>query len=177
MLKLVLLPCVRRRLCCPLDGSQRADNLCFGRSCAESALAPSGLNAANGESAQSSRLELGGPASCPHFLSACAHRLCKADTTWAGRTQPAQLWPPSCAAVSAAPAVSAGRCVRTAAAALMRTQLRLRRCTMHCAAAAAAQLCRPQSGAISKGTTTYAIVHCLNIFSAIYKFQKNPGRS
>ena len=173
MLKLVLLPCVRRRLCCPLDGSQRADNLCFGRSCAESALAPSGLNASNGESAQSSRLELGGPASCPHFLSACAHRLCKADTSQAGRTQPAQLWPPSCAAVSA-PAVSAGRCVRTAAAALMRTQLR--RYIMHCAAAAA-KICRPQSGAISKGTTTYAIVHCLNIFSAIYKFQKNPGRS
>ena len=171
---MVLLPCVRRRLCCPLDGSQRADNLCFGRSCAESALAPSGLNASNGESAQSSRLELGGPASCPHFLSACAHRLCKADTSQAGRTQPAQLWPPSCAAVSTAPAVSAaGRCVRTAAAALMRTQLR--RCTMHCAAAA--QICRPQSGAISKGTTTYAIVHCFIIFSAIYKFQKNPGRS
>ena len=146
--------------------------MCFGRSCAESALAPSGLNASNGESAQSSRLELGGPASCPHFSSACAHRLCKADTTQAGRTQPAQLWPPSCAAVSA-PAVSAGRCVRTAAAALMRTQLRLRRCTMHCAAAAAAQLCRPQSGAISKGTTTYAVVHCLNnIASVIYKSQK-----
>ena len=170
MLKLVLLPCVRRRLCCPLAGSQRADNLCFGRSCAESALASSGLNVSNGESAQSSRLELGGPASCPHFSSACAHRLCKADTSQAGRTQPAQLWPPSCAAVSA-PAVSAGRCVRTAAAALMRTQLRLRRCTMHCAAAAAAQLCRPQSGAISKGTTTYAIVHCLNIISALTSHQ------
>ena len=64
------------------------------------------------------------------------------------------------------------RCVRTAAAALMRTQLRLRRCTMHCAAAAAAQLCRPQSGAISKGTTTYAIVHCLNIISAFTSPQK-----
>ena len=145
--------------------------MCFGRSCAESALAPSGLNASNGELAQSSRLELGGPASCPHFLSACAHRLCKADTSQAGRTQPAQLWPPSCAALSA-PAVSAGRCVRTAAAALMRTQLRLRRCTMHCAAAAAAQICRPQSGAISKGTTTYAVVHCLNIANVIYKSQK-----
>ena len=175
MLKLFLFPCVRRRLCCPLDGSQRADNLCFGRSCAESALAPSGLNASNGESAQSSRLELGGPASCPHFLSACAHRLCKADTTQAGRTQPAQLWPPSCAAVSAPAVSAAGRCVRTAAAALMRTQLRLRRCTMHCAAAA--QICRPQSGAISKGTTTYAIVHCLNITSVIQLPKEIPGRS
>ena len=74
-------------------------------------------------------------------------------------------------------AVSAGRCVRTAAAALMRTQLRLRRCTMHCAAAAAAQLCRPQSGAISKGTTTYAIVHCLNITSVIQLPKEIPGRS
>ena len=171
MLKIFLLPCVRRRLCCPLDGTQRADNLCFGRSCAESALAPSGLNASNGESAQSSRLELGGPASCPHFLSACAHRLCKADTTQAGRTQPAQLWPPSCAAVSAPAVSAAGRCVRTAAAALMRTQLRLRRCT----AAATAQICRPQSGAISKGTTTYAIVHCLNI--SVIQLPKEIGRS